>query len=61
MRVTTEHQWVPYTGILTTEPDSSMVRAMGLGPHTRTCVVCGVITDDDDDCGDLACTPDRHR
>jgi hypothetical protein len=56
-----EHQWEPYTGILTQEPSLSIARQAGLGPHTRTCPVCGVITDDEDDCGDLECTPGRHR
>jgi len=55
------HQWEPYTGILTTEPYAGQLRTAGLGPHTRTCVVCGVITDDDDECGYLECKPGRHR
>lgn len=55
-----EHQWEPYTGILTREPSASIARQAGLGPHTRTCTVCGVITSDEDDCADLECTPGRH-
>ena len=56
-----EHQWEPYTGILTREPALSVARRAGLGPHTRIGTVCGVITDHQDDCADLECTPGRHR
>lgn len=55
-----EHRWEPYTGILTSEPVSAIVQRAGLGPHTRTCLICGVITDDEDACADLDCAPGLH-